>query len=198
MKIGILGGTFDPVHIGHIELAKGAMKQYTLDEVRFMTGGNPPHKRDRQITDSVVRHEMTRLALDGEDGLVADDFEVAKTDYTYTAKTLTELRKIHPDWEIYFIIGEDSLQDIPTWYEPQTVVKNCILLVYPRGDRSDTERLARERADELDADIRIIDLPRVDVSSTQIRQRVKENKSIDGLVPDKVGEYIKEKGLYRT
>lgn len=198
MKIGILGGTFDPVHNGHIELAKGAMKQYALDEVRFMTGGNPPHKRDRLITDSAVRHEMTRLALEGENKFAADDFEVAKTDYTYTAKTLTELREIHPDWEIYFIIGEDSLRDILSWYEPQTVVKNCILLVYPRGDRSDTERLAYKRADELGADIRIIDLPRVDISSTQIRQRIKENKSIDGLVPDRVIEYIKEKGLYGT
>lgn len=198
MKVGILGGTFDPIHIGHIELAKGAMLQYGLDEVHLMTGGKPPHKRDREITDPTVRYEMTRLALEGEMGLVADDYEVKKTDYTYTAKTLTELKKIHGDWDIYFIIGEDSLRDLPKWYEPHTVAANCVLLVYPRGDGEAVKELAKLRAEELGADIRIIDLPQVDVSSTEIRRRVRESKPLDGLVPDRVAEFIREKRLYRT
>ena len=110
-RIGILGGTFDPVHIGHTALAKAALKQYGLDKVLVMTGGNPPHKRDIKKTDANIRHDMVKLALTDEYKIEAFDYEVNKREYTYTAKTLTELKKLHPDWEIYFIIGEDSLYD---------------------------------------------------------------------------------------
>lgn len=194
-KIGILGGTFDPIHRGHIELARAALREYALDEVRVMTGGMPPHKRGK-ITDAAVRHEMTKLALTGEEKIVPYDYEVSKTDYSYTAKTLTELKGIYPDWEIYFIIGEDSLRDLPKWYEPETVVKNCILLVYPRDNNSDLKKLIDKRKKQLDADIRPITAPRVDVSSTDIRKRVRAGEEIDTLVPEAVAAFIKEKGLY--
>lgn len=194
-RIGILGGTFDPIHLGHIELARAALREYALCEVRVMTGGMPPHKRGK-ITDAAIRHEMTELALSDEEKIIPYDYEVSKTDYSYTAKTLTELKKLHPDWEIYFIIGEDSLRDLPDWYEPETVVKNCILLVYPRDNNSDLNKLINERKKQLDADIRSITAPIVDVSSTDIRNRIKAGKDIDAFVPEKVATFIKEKGLY--
>lgn len=194
-RIGILGGTFDPIHLGHIELARAALSEYALCEVRVMTGGMPPHKRGK-ITDAALRHEMTELALTGEEKIIPYDYEVSKTDYSYTAKTLTELKKLHSDWEIYFIIGEDSLRDLPDWYEPETVVKNCILLVYPRDNNSDFEKLIDERKKQFDADIRPINAKILDISSTEIRNRVKNGKSVSGLVSDKVWEFIKEKGLY--
>lgn len=194
-RIGILGGTFDPIHRGHIELACTALCEYKLDKVLVMTGGMPPHKRGK-ITDAFVRHEMVELALVNEEKIIPYDYEVSKTDYSYTAKTLTELKKIHPDWEIYFIIGEDSLYDLPQWYEPETVVKNCILLVYPRDNNSDFEKLIAERKEQFGADIRPITAPIVEVSSTDIRNRVKLGEDITNLVPDAVVAFIKEKGLY--
>lgn len=194
-KIGILGGTFDPIHLGHIELARAALNEYNLDKVLVMTGGMPPHKRGK-ITDATERHEMTKLALKGEQKIIPYDYEVAKTEYSYTAKTLTELKKLHPDWEIYFIIGEDSLRDLPQWYEPETVVKNCILLVYPRDNNSDFEKLIAERKEQFGTDIRPITAQIVDVSSTDIRNRVKNGQPIENMVEGSVAAFIKEKGLY--
>ena len=196
-KIGILGGTFDPVHIAHIEIAKAALEQFDLDEVRLMTGGIPPHKRDRIITPADIRFHMTELASENTNGIVADDFELSKTEYTYTAKILTELKELHPDWEIYFIIGEDSLYDFPKWYEPQIIARNCVLLVYPRNKETDIKNLANERRKQFDADIRVIDAMVFDVSSTRIRERVRDGLSIKGLVTPKVEMFINEKGLYR-
>lgn len=195
-KVGILGGTFDPIHLAHIELARTALREYNLSEVRFMTGGNPPHKREKQITDARLRHDMVKLALSGEKNLTADDYEVNKTDYCYSAVTLGELGKLHPDWEIYFIIGEDSLRDLPKWYCPLEVCKSCILLVYPRGD-GDLEKLIEKRKSEFSADIRKITAPRIDVSSTLIRKRIRDGKDISGMVCDEVGAYIEEMGLYK-
>lgn len=194
-KVGILGGTFDPVHLAHTELARCALEQYQLDYVLVMTGGMPPHKRGK-ITESEIRHEMVKLALADEKDIVPYDYEVFKTEYSYTAITLTELKKLHPDWEIYFIIGEDSLQDLTKWYEPQTVTDNCILLVYPRDNNSQLDTLITERKSNFNADIRPINANVVDISSTDIRNRIKNGKSIQGLVKDSVYEFIKEKGLY--
>lgn len=196
-KIGILGGTFDPVHFGHISLARKALSQYGLDRVLVMTGGNPPHKRDREITDAKIRNEMVMRALENEKNIIAFDYEVRKQEYSYTAKTLTELNELYPDWQIYFIIGEDSLCDLPTWYEPETVCQNCILLVFPRSLDSRLDLLIKERTKEFNADIRKINAPLVNVSSTDIRNRIRTGDDISGLVPRRVYEYIAEKGLYK-
>ncbi|MGM9936006.1 MAG: nicotinate-nucleotide adenylyltransferase [Candidatus Ornithomonoglobus sp.] len=195
-KIGILGGTFDPVHNGHMIIARKAMEQFGLDEVRIMTGGKPPHKRNADITSAEVRHEMVKLAAAGEDGLVPFDYELNKKTYSYTFQTLTELNEKYPEVKWYFIIGEDSLRDILKWYKPEIIVKKCILLVYPRSGGSVTE-LIKERAAQLDGDIREIHAPVFGISSTDIRQRVSEGKSVKYFVPDKVEEYIKEHKLYQ-
>lgn len=195
-KVGILGGTFDPPHIGHMLIARAAMEQFALSSVLIMTGGNPPHKDSSHITPAEVRHEMVKLAARGETGLVPFDFEVHKESYSYTAQTLTELRAQNPDTEYYFIIGEDSLNDILKWYKPDTVAANCILLVYPRNADSRLSELIEERKIALNADIRQIDAPMLGISSTEIRGRVKDGKSIKYLVPDSVARYIRENELY--
>lgn len=196
-KTGILGGTFDPVHYGHIALAKAALSQFGLDEVLFMTGGNPPHKREKKITPARQRHEMVSLALSGETKLKAFDYEVDKTTYSYTAQTLTELKRIYPGWEIYFIIGEDSLRDIFKWYKPDVVLANCILLVYPRDEETKLMSLIEYTLSKLKGDIRPIKAPLWNISSTNIRKLVCEGKKIDEFVPEKVKEYIMENGLYK-
>lgn len=196
-KIGILGGTFDPIHCGHVVIARYAMEQYGLDEVWFMTGGNPPHKRDKNVTDAAVRHEMVTLAMMNEAGFVPFDYEVYKKTYSYTVETITELNEKYPDTEFYFIIGEDSLNDLPKWYKPEIIVKKCVILAYPRGIDSKINLLIEKRRAEFDADIRKIDAPLMGMSSSEIRKRVSEDKSIYGLVPDIVNEYIKNNNLYR-
>lgn len=198
IRIGILGGTFDPVHIGHIEIAKSAMRQCSLAQVRVMTAGIPPHKRDKKTTPSRMRYKMTELAISGEAGLFADDYELKKSEYSYTANTLCELKKLHPEWDIYFIIGEDSLRDLHLWYKPEVIVRNCTLLVYPRKAGSNINDLKAMYEEKMGAEIIIIDAPEIDVSSTEIREKIKNGESADGLLPEKVMEYIRETGLYRT
>ena len=197
-KIGILGGTFDPIHCGHMIIARLAMEQYGLDEVRFMTGGNPPHKSGNAITPARLRHGMVMSAVAGEPGFTADDFEVNKESYSYTAETLTALGEIYEDAELYFIVGEDSLRDLPRWYRPETILKNCILLVYPRYDMIGFDELIKARAEELGGDIRKIDAPLFGVSSTEIRERAEAGLSVKYLVPESVIKYMKEKRLYKT
>lgn len=195
-KIGILGGTFDPIHCGHMIIARSAMEQYGLDEVRFMTGGNPPHKSGNEITPALMRHGMVKRAVEDEPLFFADDHEVLKETYSYTAETLEELRGKYGDAEIYFIIGEDSLADLPDWYRPDRILENCILLVYPRGHADELDRLIAERKKVLGGDIRKIDAPVFGVSSTQIRERAEAGLSLKYLVPDNVIKYIRENKLY--
>ncbi len=197
MKIGILGGTFDPVHNAHLITARAALEQHGLDKVYIMTGGMPPHKKDSHVTDAVLRHKMVEIALEGDNELLPFGYEVNKPTYSYTSETLLSLKKEHPDWEIYFIIGEDSLRDIIKWHEPETILKNCVLLVYPRGSETDLDGLIENRRKLFNADIRKVDAPLIGISSTEIRKRVAEGKSIRYMVPDRVYEFIKENGLYR-
>lgn len=194
-EIGILGGTFDPIHNGHLIAARAAMEQFGLEKVLLMTGGNPPHKRGH-VTPARDRHEMVRLAAKGEAGLVPFDRELNKKTYSYTYETLTELCEQYPGIRWHFIIGGDSLRDLPSWRRPEMIAKKCVLLVYPRSSASETELIAK-RAAELDADIREIRSPLFCISSTELRERVCEGRSIRYFVPDSVNDYINEHGLYR-
>ncbi len=196
-RVGILGGTFDPVHNGHLIAARAAMEQYGLSEVLIMTGGNPPHKREEAVTPADMRHAMVRLAAADEPGLVPFDYEINKSEYSYTAKTLTALCKENPDTEYYFIIGADSLRDILTWYRPDIIAQKCVILVYPRDGVPELTELARSRADELGADIRVINAPVFCISSTEIRRRVRDGKSVRYFVPDTVLEFIEQHRLYK-
>lgn len=196
-KIGILGGTFDPVHLGHINLAREARKQFDLDEIRLLTGGIPPHKRDKNITEAKHRHRMVELAVENFDGFVADDFELSKTDYTYTVKILEELKALHPDWDIYFIIGEDSLRDFHLWYKPDEIAKLCTLLVYERDTESDLAKLIDSRKIQYGAAISEIKGTMVNISSTDIRKMIESGEDISQYVPIGVAKYIKEMRLYK-
>lgn len=196
-KIGILGGTFDPIHCGHIVIARYALEQYDLEEVWFMTGGNPPHKRNSDVTDAAIRHKMVSLAIEGENGFIPFDYEVYKETYSYTAETLTELKEKYPDIEFYFIIGEDSLNDLTKWYRPDIIASKCIILTYPRAAGSDIGPMISDRSERLKADIRLISAPLMGVSSSEIRKRIADGRSVYGLVPDIINEYIKDNNLYR-
>lgn len=197
-KIGLMGGTFDPIHIAHTEIAKYARGQYGLDGVIFMTSGNPPHKRNENVTDARMRLAMTRLAIDGISGFTASDYEVNKAEYSYSVNTLKWLREQYPDAEIYFLIGEDSLDYIDKWYRPKEILKLCAVLVYPRKSMASLKAALAEKQSLLGGDIRIIDAPVYDISSTLIREGIAAGKDVSAMLDGRVYEYIKDHNLYRS
>ena len=192
MKIGILGGTFNPIHNGHLELAKAAYEQYSLDKVLIMVSPNPPHKAGQEIVPVSHRNNMVRLAIKPYDYFEFSDFEQKREGYIYTAETLTLLKKEFPMNDYYFIIGGDSLANIEKWYHPEIVLANCVLLAAGR-DELFNEALSG-RIDEINkkfnADVRMVKLRKIDVSSTEIRA------GSFGNVPESVLDYIKENRLY--
>lgn len=193
MKIGIMGGTFDPIHNAHIITARFAAEQYNIDRMLFMTGGNPPHKSG--VTDKLIRNEMTKLGVDGE--FEVNTYEIDKSDYSYTLHTLMHFKETNPNDEIYFIIGEDSLRDIGKWYKPQEILRLCILLVFPRTSYENLQALITDTKDTLDGEILPVNSPIMELSSTMIRKRIKEGKSVRHMLPDRVLEYIEQNQLYK-
>ena len=194
-KIGMMGGTFDPIHIGHLALARAAMTEYGLDRVLFMTGGNPPHKQDRQVLDGKFRHLMVKAALNGQPGFEPCDYEIKLADYSYTANTLAHLEKTYPGDEIYFILGADSLNYVDAWYQPAEIFKRCILLVFGRAGY-DAEADAGRLRGQYGADIRLIHGERLAVSSTEIRALAAAGADISAYVPASVAEIIRRYQLY--
>ena len=195
-KIGLMGGTFDPIHPAHIEIAKRAMEQYDLDEVIFMTSGNPPHKKGQRVTDARARLEMVKLAIEDIDGFRASDYEVNKADYSYSVNTLKWLRGEYPDAQIYFLIGEDSLDYIDKWYKPEEILDLCTVLVYPRISMETLKRTLIEKQSVLGGDIRVIDAAVCGVSSTQIRNVIESGADASELLDERVYEYIRRNNLY--
>lgn len=195
-KIGIMGGTFNPIHIGHLILAQKAYEEYGLDEIIFITSGDPPHKQVSHIS-ATMRGEMTRLAVEDNPIFHYSDMEIKREGYSYTYLTLLELREIHADAELYFLLGADSLFYLEKWKRPDIIMQNAVILA---ANRNTNNEQLYNKIDELkrdyDADIRIIDMPNIDVSSSFIRHMVNIGRSVKYYVPDSVIDYIKENNLY--
>ena len=124
-RVGVMGGTFDPVHIVHLILAENALKQFDLDEILMLPNGDPPHKTGKKITPASHRIAMLRLASEGVAYFRVDDMELRRAGYSYTSVTLKELREAHPDTDYYFIMGGDSVFQIETWHRPEEVMSQC-------------------------------------------------------------------------
>ena len=199
-KVGIMGGTFDPIHNAHLSLGQCALNQLSLDEVWFMPAKDPYFKKNKKVTPSKQRCEMTSLAVSGIEGFKLSLFELEREGETYTAETLELLHEKHPDIHFYFIIGADSMYQIDTWYRPEKIMELATLAVagrhYPEGKRSFREQVGYLK-DRFRADIAVLDYPETELSSTMIRKMVAEGRDISGLLPDKVKEYIRENNLYR-
>jgi len=197
-KVGIMGGTFNPVHNGHLFLAEHAYEQVGLDYVLFMPTMNPPHKTRTDIISAEHRLNMVKLAIKNNPNFKLSDLELKRPGLTYTSDTLKILKENEPDNELYFIVGADSLMMITTWHEPQTIFSLSTLVV---GERKDypAEKL-KEQADYLEktynGKIIFLDMPNIEISSENIRERIAENKTIRYYVPDDVLEYIKLNKLY--
>lgn len=200
MKIGIMGGTFDPIHKGHLMIAEYAYRQFELDEVWFLPNGNPPHKDNPDIAkETKARVEMTALAIEDIPYFKLNTFESERTEKSYSYQTIQHFKEEYPEHEFYFIIGADSLLKIETWVRPDLVIQNIIILAAYRDDM-DTPEEMYQQIDYLNqkygGDIRLLKTPLLDVASHEIREEILKGHTAALLVPEKVLNYIKEKHLY--
>jgi nicotinate-nucleotide adenylyltransferase len=195
MNVGILGGTFDPVHNGHLLLAEQAREQLSLDEVLFIPAGDPWRKAHREITPADHRVAMLRLAVEGNDAFGISDLELTRSGPTYTADTLEALAGERLDDAFWFILGADALADLPNWREPERIVRHALLAVAPR--EAQEVNVAALNMPALAGRIVSFTCPRLDTSSTEIRERAAAGRSLRYLVPDAVREYIESQALYR-
>ncbi len=198
-KVGIMGGTFNPIHNGHLLIAENAYEQLGLDEVRFIPTGRSPHKQGQHILDSAERVHMVELAVADNPAFLVDDREVRSDRLSYSYLTLEQMHAEHPEHKLYFIMGGDSLRDFKTWYQPQRICQ-CATLVAAIRDACDLEHL-QMYADELrelyGADVYLLHTPNLSVTSSELRKRAATGKSIRYQVPDAVRDYILEKQLYQ-
>ncbi len=195
----MFGGSFNPPHAGHIEIASNIMREYGIDRVLFVVAGEPPHKQIADGVDAQLRFEMTRAAVLAHDGFEACDIELGRNGKSYTAETLKTLRALYPRDELYLIVGEDMLEDMPTWFEPETVFSLAGIIAAARpGCGRAIERTAKEIAGRFDARILISEFQGPDISSTAIRRRVKDAQPITGLVCPEVENLIYDEGLYQN
>lgn len=194
-KIGIMGGTFNPIHNGHIIIAGKAFEAAGLDKVLFIPSGNSYMKSN--VLDASKRSEMVKLAIADYPYFEFSELEINRPGNTYTYETLEILTNENPDSEYYFIIGADSLFNIEKWKNPDRIFNLATLICAVRDDY-DLANI-KEKGEELDnlgAKIIYLDIPKIDISSTNIRENVKCKLSIDDLVPQKVAEYILQERIY--
>lgn len=197
MKLGILGGTFDPIHYGHLLMAERAAEAYGLDRVLLMPTGNPPHKDGGSITPAAHRLAMTKLAAADNPLLEVSDYEVNKREKCYTAKTLQYLSEI-TGASLYYIFGADSLRDFSSWYMPEEIARLATLLVAGRYPDEDAAALAKEYESRYGARVHLMPFPRMEISSTDLRERIGKGLSCRYQIPEKVLAYIRENQLYRA
>lgn len=198
-QIGIMGGTFDPVHRAHLALAKQAYEQYKLQEIWMLPNGNPPHKRGSRQADMQYRMEMLALAIEDIPYLKLCDIEQSEEQYHYTYETLRILNKRYPHTTFYFIMGADSLFEFDHWKEPGIICKECILLAAVRDHckREAIEKRVLELEAQYGATIYLLDTPNMEVASADIRKRCANGEPIDHIVPASVAAYIERHGLYQ-
>ena len=198
MNIGILGGTFDPIHMGHLVVAEEARTKLGLSEVLFVPAGQPWLKRDRDITPAVHRVEMVRRAIADNPHFKLCTLEVERAGPSYTVDTLTMLQKqLDSEACLFFILGRDTLAELPLWKEPRKVVQLCRLVVPPRLGSKDLKHLEEAIPGLLNRVIQL-DMPVIGVSSSEIRQRLAQGLTIRYLVPLEVEKYITEHKMYPT
>jgi nicotinate-nucleotide adenylyltransferase len=194
LRVGVLGGTFDPVHRGHLALARSALDELGLDEVLFVPAGQPWRKEGRIIAPAAHRLAMLRLALEGEPAFRVETLELDRPGPSYTADTLEALRAARPDDELFLVLGEDALDDLPTWVRPERILELATSAV---ARRAGVPPAAGEGLPGLRERAVWLRMPLVDVSATEIRERVRRGLPVGELVPPVVEVYIQEHGLYR-
>lgn len=195
-RLGIIGGTFDPIHLAHCYIACEAKKKLNLDEVIFMPAGSPPHKKDKSITEASLRLKMVKAAIDNKEGFKVSDYEIKKQGMSYTYLTLQHFK--NEDNVIYFITGSDCLMDLEKWKNVNVILSLCNLVVLKRPGIDDTELIKQKDYIErkYKTEIIFLNIEGMKMSSTEIREYVKENKDLKKYLCEDVIKIIKEEGLY--
>ena len=197
-KVGILGGTFDPIHIGHLILAEEARDQLGLSEVFVVPAGNPPHKQDRHLAPVEDRLKMIDLAIAGNPAFHASRVDADRPGPHYTIDSVRIFQEqLPPACELYFLMGYDSLAELPGWYRPAELVAACHLVALTRYNVPLNWERFEAALPGIRERVTLLDMPEIEIASHQIQERVREGRSIRYLVPDPVREYIVEHGLYR-
>jgi nicotinate-nucleotide adenylyltransferase len=196
MRLGLFGGTFDPIHLGHLILAEQCRESCALDRVWFVVAGEPPHKR-RERTVVAHRLEMARIAVAGHPAFVVSEIEATRPGPHYSVETLESVRREHPDDELFFLIGADSLNDLPTWRDPVRIAQLATIVVVNRTGIEQVDRAPLPSFGPGSHEIVPVTIPSIGIASTDLRRRASEGKSIRYMVPRGVGAYIEAQGLYR-
>ena len=198
-RVGILGGTFNPIHIGHLILAERALEEYELDEILFIPTGKPYFKSASEVLDKKVRISMTGNAIEDNPNFALSTIETDREGNSYTYETLQILGKDNPDTRYYLILGADTLFQIEQWKHPEIIMSLAGILAAVRDDKSSED--LKIKADELEAkydtEVHILRMPHIGVSSSDIRERIRTGKNVRYMLPDKTLEYIEKNGLYR-
>lgn len=207
MRLGIFGGTFNPIHFGHLRAAEEAREQVRLDKVIFMPSGNPPLKAS-DLIDAQHRYAMTKLATDSNVNFVVSDIELRGREKSYTVNTINKLKEIHSGDDLFFILGIDAFLDIPNWWQPEKLIsmidfiivtrpgfnpKDILKSPYIKKDRFASKSLVMTSGRK----IIFVQITNIDISSTEIRRLLKENKSIKYLLPEIAEQYIYSNRLYK-
>lgn len=194
-KVGILGGTFDPVHLAHLNCAKKALDTLGLDEVVFVPAGRPSFKLDKHLADVEKRIEMCELAVSEHPKYKVSDIEAKREGVSYTIDTINDLlANEYNQAKLFFIIGSDAFLTLPKWRSAYELARLVDFAVFMRSD--DDETRVTQTARDMNARIHLIDSDRIDISSTQIRRMIQKDEPVGKYLPDGVDEYIKEEGLY--
>ncbi len=190
-KMGILGGTFDPIHMGHLVLAQQVREKLRLGRVMFIPCLVPPHKTRQRLSPAKDRFRMVEMAVEDNPAFCVSDIELKRRGLSYTVDTLRLLKNSHPDAELHFLTGSDVLGEIHTWKDPEEIhrLAKMVIAVRPGFDSIDSKNPFAKRS-------MLVEITGVDISSSRIRQKVKKGQSIKYLVPPKVEEYILKKKLY--
>ncbi len=201
-RIGVMGGTFDPIHIGHLVTAEEARKQFQLDQVIFMPSGQPPHKEGRRNLDPEDRYLMAVIATASNPHFKVSRMEIDRPGPSYTIDTVRELHRLYGrNTEVYFITGADAILEILTWKEPERILEEATFIAATRPGY-DLKRLeeslpeAEKKRHATDPRVLVMEIPALAISSTDIRDRVGEGRAITYLVPEGVAKFIEKNGFY--
>jgi len=192
VRLGVFGGTFDPIHLGHLRAAENALECLGLDRIAFIPAGTPPHRPD-PISSALDRYAMTALATAGHPRFAVSDLELRREGPSYTVDTVASLRRENPDDQVFVIVGSDTFPEMATWRERERLMSLCTVAVVARpGEGSETAGSL-----EPSSGVARVEGPGLAISASAIRRRVRQKRSVRYLVPEAVADYIAKRALYR-
>lgn len=198
MKIGLMGGTFDPIHIGHLFLAEEVANLYALDKIIFLPSGHGPHKDVNRVSDPHIRYEMVEKAIQDHPLFVVSDIETQRTGLSFTIDTIRHFKDLYPEDQLFFITGADAILTIETWREFESLLSACTFVAATRPSIRSKALIEAVKAlnQKYHASIQLMDMPQLEISSSDIRKRVRMGRTVRYLVPEVVREMIRCRGLY--